>query len=360
MTCLTYRAVAFSLGKTLFLFFCIISTPSACAHEAHDESGTTTSQNPPTTSINALTASAPKQTPAPELDPSRERKIYSNDSTIPAIQQIGHEIAFLHNDLASLKGAVVEIGRDTKLLTSSNRRNEPDHQKFETFLGSIATQLTEISKTVSELKNLGEGSQLGLNATLENILTTLQELPGKFPSPYPVTQHDQSCKPLEPKDWLTAGSLFIAAIAFSIGTFRQLHYKRIDTMLEFQERFHDLVDRDAIQQSSPAGTASTGGIDAERLNWLHWSLQHQQYSTWRRGLLPHNTYHFWMSRRVLDKGTHEKKMGIAEWDSEESYFLGTHYYLFMKALLKFPDNTLKKEEDIDRVRRPPVLSSNHV
>ncbi len=351
MTCLTDREVASPTGKTLFLFLYIICSLSACTHEGPDRGGTSASQNPPITAINVPTPSPPERTPPSEPDPSRKPINDSKDKAVQEIQKFTHEIVLLHNELAGVKGAVGEIGREIKLLTATSIGKDPDYQDFEASLGAIATHLTEISTSISELKSRCHDREASkdLNPTLKDILITLQDLPKKLPTPSPPTQQDKTCKPLEPKDWLTAGSLFIAALAFSIGTFRQLHYKRIDTMLEFQERFHDLVDRDAIPQSGLNKLFSSGGIDAERLNWLHWSLQHQQYSTWRRGLLPHNTYHFWMSRRVLDKGKHEKKMGIAEWDREQDYFLATHYHDFMKLLLAFSE--IDGETEIKRVER---------
>jgi hypothetical protein len=126
------------------------------------------------------------------------------------------------------------------------------------------------------------------------------------------------CSSLTTKDKVIIGTLVMSIMGFIVTTFRQLHYKRIDTMLEFQKRFQELFESRLVNQ--------------KQREWLYWSLQQQQFMTWRRGLLPHTTYHFWMSRRVLEHSTGSTS-NLTSWESHKEYFAETHYFDFMTELL---------------------------
>lgn len=178
----------------------------------------------------------------------------------------------------------------------------------------------------------------------------LSQLSKNFQSRVGTEASVQKCVALQPKDLLYAGTFIIGLLGFLVTTFRQLHYKRVDTMLEFQKRFHELVDyksdlepppsQNSDDQNEPQNNEgqqatqikTTEDPAIKRHNWLHWSLQHQQFSIWRKGLLSHSTYHFWMSRRVLDESLPERNFELKQWESMSQYFVATDYHKFMTEL----------------------------
>ena len=100
-------------------------------------------------------------------------------------------------------------------------------------------------------------------------------------------------------------------------------------MLEFQKRYHELF------YESKSATK-----ESDQHDWLYWSLQHQQFATWRRGLLPHTSYHFWMARRVLEQSETDDMLGLKSWELHKHYFKETHYYDFMNQLLEVKATTI--------------------
>lgn len=142
--------------------------------------------------------------------------------------------------------------------------------------------------------------------------------------------------PFGPREWLFAFSILFALYTFTFTSIRQLQYKRVDTMLEFAKRYHELLESEPIDLSDkgkPQTKKDT--LKFERQHFLFWSLQHQQFSTWRRGLIPHTTYQYWMARRIMENGNADE-LGYINWDVHQDRFAETDYFKFMQQLFDVP------------------------
>lgn len=151
--------------------------------------------------------------------------------------------------------------------------------------------------------------------------------------------------PFGPRDWLLALSILFALYTFTFTSIRQLQYKRVDTMLEFTKRYYELLESEPIDLSDegkPQTKKDT--LKFERQHFLFWSLQHQQFSTWRRGLIPHTTYQYWMARRIMENGN-EDALGYLNWDVHKKRFAETDFFQFMKQLFDVPEKLKNNQNE---------------
>ena len=159
------------------------------------------------------------------------------------------------------------------------------------------------------------------------------------------------------RELIMLGSLLVALMTFGIGTISQLKYKRADTALEFFKRFHETVkDRADTSKADLGKNITTLSGLTERIadvfsgkerssatlnddidDYLYWSIQHQQFTSWRRGLLPHKTYQFWLARRIMEHSTERQSGGLCGWDKQKEKFYGSNFYDFMELILGFAD-----------------------
>lgn len=214
-----------------------------------------------------------------------------------------------------LNSAATSLHETTSSLTTLNKGIEEEQQFIKSRNDAMVKVLEPLNELLTDQKNL-----------LTAISGSVEKLAA-----------GTACSPLTAKDKVIAGTFIVSLLGFVVSTFRQVHYKRVDTMLEFQKRFHELFYK-----------SDSKGDQSKLHNWLYWSLQHQQFATWRRGLLPHTTYHFWMARRVLEQANvkdTDEELGLTGWDKHKSYFANTHYYDFMNDLLKHG-----KIEDVVKAR----------
>jgi len=163
----------------------------------------------------------------------------------------------------------------------------------------------------------------------------------------PARMAKQEC-PFGPREWLFALSILFALYTFTFTSIRQLQYKRVDTMLEFAKRYHELLESEPIDLSDegkPQTKKDT--LKFERQHFLFWSLQHQQFSTWRRGLIPHTTYQYWMARRIMENGNADE-LGYINWGVHHERFAETDYFQFMQQLFDVPEKLKNNQNEQEK------------
>jgi len=220
-----------------------------------------------------------------------------------------------------------------KIINLSTPNSFDQNENLRT-ISSLTQALHEVTATQRTALDILKNN-LNLSELIERLLKELEVLQKREAMVKPSVKAAEACTSLQPKDWLYIGGLVVAIAGFLISTSRQLAYKRIDTMLEFHQRFHDILDRKTTSTDSPISKdLDQAEKDREIHNWLHWSHQHLQFSTWRKGLISHATYRFWMSRRVMSGMQYDpEKFGFEDWNDTKEYFEGTHFYNFMNELM---------------------------
>lgn len=203
-----------------------------------------------------------------------------------------------------------------------------------------ATQQIQIDELNSALRRMGELAEAHKTA-LEKAIESLNK-------ENEITLREQ----------LMLGSLIVSLLAFVVSSYAQLKYKRADTALEFSERYHEAIKDKAengVSQGARAACALSNVIVAfenvlkqpkkpeegnpdDLYDYLYWSIQHQEFTSWRRGLLPHKTYQFWMARRILEHHPKFESGGLHGWEVQKSKFEGSHFYEFIDKILKCSDN----------------------
>ncbi len=155
-------------------------------------------------------------------------------------------------------------------------------------------------------------------AALAQVNQTLQNIQGTTSKP---SNEEQG----RGKFSLADGSVFAAVGTFLFGTFMQLALKRADTALEYSRRYHEALKSNELQD-----------------NYLFWSIQHQEFTSWRKGLLPDETYQFWVALRIIENARWTNNgTRPHEWNSVCSKFVGTEFYDFMEKAFACVDEQMR-------------------
>ena len=137
-------------------------------------------------------------------------------------------------------------------------------------------------------------------------------------------------------------SAMIAACGLVFGLRMQRRLKRADVSLEYQRRYDQLVyiDRLKIEKRwNSAGKNATRQSfvkgDAEAYYRRFWTLQHYEYTLWRAGFLPTDTFVYWATRRKEEIDANEALASVSyvkELDRAVKGYQGTDFSEFLRML----------------------------
>lgn len=141
---------------------------------------------------------------------------------------------------------------------------------------------------------------------------------------------------------LLALTILVGLLTYISSSMRELQHKKVDSMLEFSKRYHELFEADPVPYPD-ANSKDTVKIKFNRQHFLFWSLQHQQFATWRKGLIPHTTYLYWLARRIVENKSQDRLSSI-DWDEAKKRFVHTDFHDFMESLLE--EKQIQKSSDL--------------
>jgi len=133
--------------------------------------------------------------------------------------------------------------------------------------------------------------------------------------------------------WAAVGALLLTWIATM---YLNRFLKSQEIVLEYSRRYGEIAKSISVAQDK---------TEAIRCLRSFWGLQHDQFSSWRRGLIPTDTYEFWLARRLSERDNSpfseklfsnkpEDRPTFREgWKEVRDMFANTDFVNFMNAVI---------------------------